>query len=235
MCGIAGYISLKNSIRPFDLKEATKLIEHRGPDAEGFYFTDDEKTGLGHRRLSILDLSTSADQPMFSSNGRYVISYNGEIYNYKELKQELKDKGASLKTTSDTEVILELFAEKGISCFKNFNGMFALAIYDLEQKVLTLCRDQAGIKPLFIYYDETDFIFSSELKAIKAIKKNQLIVNKSAIPYFLHLGFVPHPLTIYNNVQKFPAAQLPATQCKCKNFSNLSSQITYLLEPRVQY
>ena len=226
MCGIAGYISLKNSIRPFDLKEATKLIEHRGPDAEGFYFTDDEKTGLGHRRLSILDLSTSADQPMFSSNGRYVISYNGEIYNYKELKQELKDNGASLKTASDTEVILELFAEKGISCFKNFNGMFALAIYDLEQKVLTLCRDQAGIKPLFIYYDETDFIFSSELKAIKAIKKNQLTVNKSAIPHFLHLGFVPHPLTIYNNVQKFPAAQYLQLNANAKSFSNLSSQIT---------
>ena len=109
-------------------------MQHRGPDAEGFYFTDDERMGLGHRRLSILDLSTSADQPMFSSDGRYIISYNGEVYNFKELKHQLNDKGASLKTTSDTEVILELFAEQGTSCFKNFNGMFALAIYDLEKK-----------------------------------------------------------------------------------------------------
>jgi asparagine synthase (glutamine-hydrolysing) len=226
MCGIAGYISLRNSIKPLNLKKATGLMQHRGPDAEGFYFTDDEKLGLGHRRLSILDLSTSADQPMFSSDGRYIISYNGEVYNFKELKHQLKDKGASLKTTSDTEVILELFAQQGIRCFKNFNGMFALAIYDVEKKVLTLCCDHAGIKPLFIYHDETDFIFSSELKAIKAIKENQLTINKGAIPYFLHLGFIPHPLTIYNNIEKFPAAHCLQVNINTSNFSGINSAIT---------
>ena len=226
MCGIAGYISLKNSIKPLGLKKATGLLQHRGPDAEGFYFTDDERMGLGHRRLSILDLSTSADQPMFSSDGRYAISFNGEVYNFQDLKHLLSDKGASLKTTSDTEVILELYAEQGINCFKNFNGMFALAIYDLQEKVLTLCRDQAGIKPLFIYHDENDFIFSSELKVIKALKENQLTINKSAIPCFLHLGFIPRPLTIYNNIEKFPAAHYLQVNINTANFTNINSEIT---------
>ena len=226
MCGIAGYISLKNSIKPLNLKKATGLMQHRGPDAEGFYFTDDERMGLGHRRLSILDLSTSADQPMLSSNGRYIISYNGEVYNFQELKHQLNDKGASLKTTSDTEVILELYAEQGINCFKNFNGMFALAIYDLQENVLTLCRDHAGIKPLFIYYDENDFIFSSELKVIKALKENQLTINKSSIPYFLHLGLIPHPLTIYNNLEKFPAAHYLQVKISTTGFTDINSAIT---------
>src|ERR1700761_4100470 len=109
MCGIAGYISLNNTFTESCLKKATALIQHRGPDAGGFYFSEDNKVGLAHRRLSILDLSTNANQPMFSANGRYCIVYNGEVYNFTELKEQLKDKGASLRTTSDTEVILELF------------------------------------------------------------------------------------------------------------------------------
>ncbi|MEP6927669.1 MAG: asparagine synthase (glutamine-hydrolyzing) [Ginsengibacter sp.] len=225
MCGIAGYISINNSITTDQLVKATNLLEHRGPDAEGFYFSDDEKLGLGHRRLSILDLSSSANQPMFSMDGRYVMIYNGEIYNFKELKQKLKDNGASLKTTSDTEVILQLFAEQGVSCFKDFNGMFSLAIYDLQKKNITLCRDHAGIKPLFIYYDETDFIFASEIKSIQSIKNRQLTINKNAIPYFLHLGYIPHPLTIFNNVEKFPAAHYLQIDINKYNFQTVLSNI----------
>ena len=231
MCGIAGYISLNNSISPHQLVKATGLLQHRGPDAEGFYFSEDEKVGLGHRRLSILDLSSSANQPMFSSDGRYAIIFNGEVYNFKELKQKLHDKGASLKTTSDTEVILQSFAEQGVSCFKDFNGMFSLAIYDLQKKVLTLCRDHAGIKPLFIYYDETDFIFASELKSIQSIKGSQLTINKSAIPYFLHLGYIPHPLTIFNNVEKFPAAHYLQIDIDRYNFHTIPSNITSFWNP----
>ncbi|MEO8765782.1 MAG: asparagine synthase (glutamine-hydrolyzing) [Ginsengibacter sp.] len=223
MCGISGYISLNNSISPLLLAKATDLLQHRGPDAGGFYFSDDNKVGLGHRRLSILDLSTSANQPMFSSNGRYVIVYNGEVYNFNELKQKLRDKGVSLKTTSDTEVILQLFAEQGVNCFKDFNGMFSLVIYDLVKKVLTMCRDHAGIKPLFIYYDETDFVFASELKSIQLIKSAQLTINKSAIPYFLHLGYIPHPLTIFNNVEKFPAAHYLQIDINSNNFHSIPS------------
>ena len=206
MCGITGYISLDNTINAHELAKATDVLQHRGPDARGCYFSEDGKVGLGHRRLAILDLSTSANQPMLSADGRYVIVFNGEVYNFKELKQKLRDKGASLKTTSDTEVILQSFAEQGVHCFKDFNGMFSLAIYDLQKNMLTLCRDHAGIKPLFIYANETEFVFSSELKSIQVIKGKHLTIDKTAVPYFLHLGYIPHPLTIFNGVEKFPAA-----------------------------
>jgi len=236
MCGIAGYLSLNNSIQAHQLKKATDLLQHRGPDAEGFYFSEDNKVGLGHRRLSILDLSSSADQPMFSSDGRYVMVYNGEVYNYKELTYKLKDKGASLKTTSDTEVILELFAQQGVQCFKQLNGMFALAIYDIQKHIITIARDHAGVKPLFIYYDQGDFVFASELKAIQSMKKSQLSINKKAIPYFLHLGFIPHPLTIYNNTEKFPAAHFLQIDVNSQSFSTLSSSITFFwkLESKIE-
>ncbi len=236
MCGIAGYISLNNSIKPAELMKATSILQHRGPDAEGFYFSDNEKVGLGHRRLSIIDLSSSANQPMFSSDGRYVIIFNGEIYNFRDLQQKLKDKGASLKTTSDTEVILQLFAEQGVECFKEFNGMFSLAIYNIEHKVLTLCRDHAGIKPLFIYYSENEIIFSSELKSLKSIKEKQLAINKKAVPYFLHLGFIPQPYTIYKNVEKFPAAHYLQIDTTQYNFNHLLNNLTpfWRLEARIE-
>ena len=167
MCGIAGYISLNNAITEQQLKQAAALMQHRGPDADGFYFSDDKTVGLAHRRLSILDLSTAANQPMFSADGRYCIVFNGEVYNFNELKQQLADKGASLKTSSDTEVILEFFAQLGPSCFATMNGMFALAIYDKKENIVTLCRDHVGIKPLFYFNDGTTIAFASELKVIK--------------------------------------------------------------------
>lgn len=206
MCGIAGYISLNNNFTQQQLKDAAAVIQHRGPDADGFYFSDNNTVGLAHRRLSILDLSTAANQPMWSADGRYCIVFNGEVYNFYDLKQQLKDKGASLKTTSDTEVILELFAQKGPSCFSTMNGMFAFAIYDKKENKVILCRDHVGIKPLFYYADETDFVFASELKVIKSLIGKRLSVNNGAIPYFLHLGFIPEPLSIYNSTYKFPAA-----------------------------
>ena len=206
MCGIVGYISTTVFFSKEQLREAVSCIKHRGPDAEGFYFSPDGKIGLGHRRLSILDLSPAANQPMFSANGRYCIVFNGEVYNFMELKDQLDNKGASLKTTSDTEVILELFVEKGPLCFANMNGMFAFAIFDMQEKVVTICRDHLGIKPLFLYQDDGVIIFASELKAIKSLVGQRLSINKVAIPYFLHLGFIPQPLTIYNKTNKFPSA-----------------------------
>ncbi|MEP6582776.1 MAG: asparagine synthase (glutamine-hydrolyzing) [Ginsengibacter sp.] len=226
MCGIAGYISLDNSIKPPALIKATSAIRHRGPDAEGFYYSDDGKVGLGHRRLSIIDLSASANQPMFSLDNKYVIIYNGEVYNYQEIRQRLGDKGASLRTSSDTEVLLQSFVEQGVACFKDFNGMFALAIYDIEKKVLTLCRDHAGIKPLFIYCSENEIIFSSELKSIQSVKEKDLKINKNAIPYFLHLGFIPHPQTIFKDVKKFPAAHFLQIDTTQNSFINLSEKVT---------
>ncbi len=226
MCGISGYISLQSNIEEHILKEATNLLQHRGPDAEGFYFSSDKKVGLGHRRLSILDLSESANQPMFSKNGRYCIVYNGEVYNFNELKQELHCKGKSLRTTSDTEVILELFSEKGIHCFEKLNGIFAFAIYDIELGILTLCRDQAGIKPLFYYYDAEQLIFASEIKSIKHLVSGKLTINKKAVPYFFHIGLIPEPITIYEKVYKFSSGNFIQIKTSESIFTNVENQLT---------
>lgn len=213
MCGIAGYISLKKQYTAADLKTAATSMQHRGPDAEGIYISPDEKIGFAHRRLSILDLSSAANQPMMSADGRYCIAFNGEVYNFNELKQQLKDKGTTLKTTSDTEVILQLFIEKGVACFKDLNGMFAFCIYDISNNQATFCRDHAGIKPLFYYADESTILFASELKSIVSLTKNKLQHNHQAISQFLHLGFIPEPFTIYNNIFKFPAAHYLQVDC----------------------
>jgi asparagine synthase (glutamine-hydrolysing) len=225
MCGIAGYISLNKSIAEKQLQHAASLMQHRGPDAEGFYFSEDKKLGLAHRRLSILDLSNAANQPMYSADGRYCIVFNGEVYNFNELKLQLSDRGVSLTTTSDTEVILQLFMEKGPACFATFNGMFAFAIYDIQEQVLTLCRDHAGIKPLFYYADESQLVFASEIKVIKDLLGEKLQVNSEAIPYFFHLGFIPEPLTIYKNTFKFPAAHYLQISTAVNKFEYIQLQI----------
>lgn len=234
MCGIAGYISLNNKFTGQQLKEAAAVMAHRGPDADGFYFSPGNKIGFAHRRLSILDLSTAANQPMFSADGRYCIVFNGEVYNFNELKQQLKDKGASLKTTSDTEVILELFAQTGPSCLATMNGMFAFAIYDKEENKVTVCRDHVGIKPLFYYADEQNLVFASELKVIRTLVDDQLSVCEKAMPYFLHLGFIPEPLTIYNNTYKFPAAHYAEIDLNGNSLAAVSPKPFWQLDSKIE-
>ncbi len=201
MCGIAGYFSENNLFNKADLQTMLQAIAHRGPDATGF-FEAQEFCALGHRRLSIIDLSAQANQPMYSSNNRYVIVYNGEVYNYKELATS---ENLNLKTSSDTEVILELFSKYGSAAFEKFNGMFAMAIYDTHLDELYLVRDRIGIKPVYYYYDNKSFVFASELKAIKAIKHLKLEINKPAVYNFLHVGYIPAPQSIYKNVFKLKA------------------------------
>ncbi|MCB9032283.1 MAG: asparagine synthase (glutamine-hydrolyzing) [Chitinophagales bacterium] len=201
MCGIVGYIS-KNQINKKLFIDTANTIIHRGPNATGFYYNDDKHIALAHQRLSILDLNESANQPFFSACKRYIIIYNGEVYNYIDIKSKYQ---ISTTTTSDTEVILEAYIKVGASIFSELNGMFAFAIYDTVENKLVLARDRLGIKPLFYYYDGDSFAFASELKAIKKLFPN-LGLNKSVIPYFLQLGFIPQPNTIYKNVYKFPTA-----------------------------
>jgi len=198
MCGIAGIYNPKGVDQDV-LKRMSDSIAHRGPDSDGFFVQDN--FGLAHRRLSIIDLSTAANQPIFSQNGRYAIVYNGEVYNHKEIAKELP---IQLKTHSDTEVILEAFAHWGPKMVNRLNGMFAIAIFDKLEEKLYLFRDRMGIKPLFIYRKNGVLAFGSELKALTALK-NQLgfTLNREAIPYFLHLGYIPQPITIYNEVEKF--------------------------------
>lgn len=196
MCGITGFIGQFEG----DFESFNNALSHRGPDAGGIYENESKTLKLGHRRLSILDLSTHANQPMFSNNGRFVIVFNGEVYNFNELKSQYN---LSCNTTSDTEVILQLYIKLGTKTPSLLNGMFAFAIYDKIEQTIFIARDQIGIKPLFYYWDGVNFAFSSELKSFKKLDK-QLTVNKEAIPYFLHLGYIPEPLTIYSEVKKFP-------------------------------
>lgn len=203
MCGIAGFIAA--GLQNEQLQLITDQLRHRGPDAAG-YFNDtheDRHIGLGHRRLSIIDLSEAGNQPMYSHDNRYVMVYNGEIYNFQDIKKE-RFAGMTWKSSGDSEVILESFAKYGTDCFSWMNGMFAVAIWDRQEKILTLARDQVGIKPLYYFHDGQEFIFTSELKSIKVVKKG-LAVNKTVIPAYLNLGYIPHPHTIYQQVYKLGA------------------------------
>ena len=200
MCGIAGIYDPRG-IKDDALKRMSDSIEHRGPDSDGFFTQGN--FGLVHRRLSIIDLSSAANQPLFSESGRYAIVYNGEVYNHRQIAKELSVK---LRTHSDTEVILEAFAQWGPSMVNRLNGMFSIAIFDKQDEKLYLFRDRMGIKPLFVYRKNGVMAFGSELKALTALKGQlDFSTNREAIPYFLHLGYIPQPMTIYNEVEKFPS------------------------------
>lgn len=211
MCGIAGIIHTGNSrFGQEQLVSMTDVLSHRGPDGFGYWRNPGGEVLLGHRRLSILDLSDAASQPMHFRD-RYTIIHNGEIYNYKELREELRKKGYSFKTQSDTEVILAAYDHWEDECVDHFNGMFAFAIWDEELQELFAARDRFGEKPFYYFFDGQQFIFASEMKAIWAagIEKQanlQLLFN------FLTIGYVDNPErpeeTFYSTINKLPPASL---------------------------
>jgi asparagine synthase (glutamine-hydrolysing) len=200
MCGIAGFIS--PNLRKDQLQLITRALQHRGPDAEGFYFEEKNKynVGLGHRRLSILDLSEASNQPFYSRDRRYVMIFNGEVYNYKEVAAKYK---ITTQTTSDTEVIIEAFALKGIDCVNDFNGMFALAIWDTKDEQLFLLRDRFGVKPLVYYQHESNFTFASELKALIKLPFQRKI-NIPALQDYFFSEYIPGDHCILENFYKLP-------------------------------
>jgi asparagine synthase (glutamine-hydrolysing) len=198
MCGFAGILHFDRNriVNKTTLQKMTNVLSHRGPDGEGFYI--DKNIGLGHKRLSIIDLSTG-DQPMISKDKNIVIIYNGEVYNYIELKKELEALGHIFDTTSDTEVILKAYEEWGFDCQKKFNGMWAFAIWDAREKHLFLSRDRIGEKPLFFSLCDNSFLFGSEIKSILAYG----FIYKAAsqlLHIYLSLGYVPAPYTFYNGI-----------------------------------
>jgi len=204
MCGLAGYYSTTHRFSREDLERMTGALAHRGPDAHG-YFTDGI-TGLGHRRLRVIDLSERANQPMTSANGRYEIVYNGEVYNFQEIGARLyrrhNQDAFHFRTSSDTEIILEAFCAYGVDFVNLLNGMFVIVIYDKQEQVLYIFRDRIGIKPLFYFWDGVDFAFASELKSFKAISSIPKELNLDSIRRFLHFGYIPSPFSIYNNIFK---------------------------------
>ncbi|MBT5717335.1 MAG: asparagine synthase (glutamine-hydrolyzing) [Opitutae bacterium] len=180
MCGIVGQLNLdKSPVSPVILKKMTNAIEHRGPDGEGHWI--EENIGLGHRRLSIIDLSPAGHQPMISSDHRHVLTYNGEIYNFRELRADLEAKGYWFRSQTDSEVVLYALAEWGSDALLKFNGMFAFALWDRKEKTLLLARDRYGIKPLYYYKDDKQLVFGSEQKAILEQPAFDRKINKRAL------------------------------------------------------
>ena len=180
MCGIVGQLNFDNTpVSPVILKKMTDVIKHRGPDGEGHWI--DENVGLGHRRLSIIDLSPAGHQPMISADYRYVLTYNGEIYNFRELRTELEAKGYWFRSQSDSEVVLSALAEWGSEALLKFNGMFALAFWDRKEKKLLLARDRYGIKPLYYFQNDKKLVFGSEQKAILEQPSFDRVINKKAL------------------------------------------------------
>ena len=179
------------------------VTTHRGPDGSGTYVTD--SVSLGHNRLAIIDLSEKAAQPMISKDGRYVITYNGELYNYRELKRELKS-SHQFSTESDTEVLLAAYALWGERMLPRLHGIFALAIWDTKEQSLLLVRDHMGVKPLYYASEGTDLVFSSELSALINQSRNNL--DPRSLSLFLEMAFVPGPLTLIQGVKKLPAGHL---------------------------
>lgn len=208
MCGFAGVVSKKNESHLSLVKEATAVLQHRGPEAEGFYVNEEASVAFGHRRLCILDMTMAAAQPM-SYAGRYHLVYNGELYNYLELKKELGKKGCIFQSHSDTEVLLAAYATYGKDCLQHFDGAFAFAIWDEKEQLLFAARDRFGEKPFFFFQDEERFVFASEIKALWQMNVTKE-VNHRLLYNFLTIGYTSNPAdpfeTFYNHIYKLPAA-----------------------------
>jgi len=202
MCGIAGFTQFKKDTDdvPGLLEKMGNAIRHRGPDAAGTYIG--EQIAMVHRRLSIIDLSELGAQPMYSSCGRYVTVYNGEIYNFKSLRRELELDGVHFKGSSDTEVLIALYAKYGADCLNMLNGMFALAIWDINAQELFLARDRLGKKPLYFYRKDDRFIFASEIKAILCASSIDRDIRSDAVQDYFFYQYVPDPKTIFKCIHK---------------------------------
>ena len=237
MCGIVGTISKKN-ISASEIKIMNDSIAHRGPDGEGFFFagnftnninlekiisrpSNNLNVAFGHRRLSIIDLSEQGQQPM-SYMDRYFITYNGEIFNYIEIKEELKKLGYFFKSQTDTEVILAAYDAWGVDCQNKFNGMWAFALFDIEKETVFISRDRFGIKPLYFYQDDNNFIFASEIKAL--LKNDKVITtpSKNFFKDYFYEGANEHG-------QKTPFSNIYRFSCSCYtilNYKNLTDKIS---------
>jgi len=201
MCGICGQFNFAGDepVEPEIVRRMTDSIAHRGPDDEGYFFSG--PLGLGFRRLSIIDLS-GGHQPMFDAQQTVCIIFNGEIYNYKELRQELQKYGHCFRTNSDTEVIIHGYKEWGTDVLNHLNGMFGVAIWDLQRKRLVVARDAMGIKLVYYRIADGRFTFGSEIRAILAGEQSQPEIDSTALNLFLRFRYTPSPLTLFQGIRK---------------------------------
>jgi asparagine synthase (glutamine-hydrolysing) len=207
MCGIAGILAFENSnyrVKPELITSMRDTMIHRGPDGAGIWVAEDGKIGLGHRRLSIIDLSDAAQQPMCNEDGTLWISFNGEIYNHSEIRTELEQLGGHRWKTnhSDTEVILHAFEQWGINCLDKFRGMFAFALWDDKERQLWLVRDRIGIKPLYYSIHHGRITFASEIKALLKDPDQKREVHEEALYHYLSFLTTPAPQTLFDGIKK---------------------------------
>lgn len=232
MCGICGFISKKNISRE-NLIEMNNTMYHRGPDDSGevVFKSDDFNIGLAHRRLSILDLTSAGHQPMLSKDKNIMVVFNGEIYNYNEIKKVLD---YDFTSSCDTEVIIAAYLKWGISCIEKFNGMFAIAIYDKTLNKLFLCRDRIGKKPLYYWIDGCNIVFASELKPIMKLDSFIPLIDKTAVSKFMYYQYIPAPQTIFKNVYKVEPGEIVSFQKgkieKCKYWNVIKNLTTSKLQ-----
>lgn len=226
MCGIAGFADFRKKSSEEILSTMSCAVPHRGPDGQGVYFhqTDDVQIGLGHRRLSIIDLSSAANQPMHY-NGLHLI-FNGEIYNYNEIRNRLMELGHLFLTHSDSEVILHSWEEWGEESIHQWRGMFAIVLYDERKQELVCIRDRAGVKPFHYYWKDGLFLFGSELKSLVAHPGFEKSINKNAVASFLQYLCIPYPHCIYNDTYKLAPGhllrlRLPSREVSVKQYWNV--------------
>ena len=229
MCGIAGIVSTELGTKqdPKTIRLMCDSIVHRGPDDEGFYFSDG--AGLGMRRLSIIDLSGGA-QPIHNEHQNVWVVFNGEIYNFPELRRELESRGHSFYTQTDTEVIVHLFEEFGADCVKKLRGMFAIALWDERQGILLLARDRLGKKPLHYALHNGSLYFSSEIKSLLAAAPGLADVDREAMLYYFQFGYIPDPLTAFRTIRKLPPGHLlefEAGQIRVRSYWDVPSYGTF--------
>ena len=204
MCGIAGMLNFDRAeaVSESRVRTMCDAIRHRGPDDDGYYI--DQNLGMGMRRLRILDLE-GGKQPIFNEDGTVAVVFNGEIYNYLELRRELEGKGHTFRTHSDTESIVHLYEEEGEDCVRKLRGMFAFAIFDTKNRKLFIARDRLGKKPLFYLNDGKRLVFGSELKCITALNEFRLDMDLETLESYFGFGYIPGPRSIYKQVLKLPA------------------------------
>jgi asparagine synthase (glutamine-hydrolysing) len=219
MCGLAGFVDFNKRSLKTQLEKMTDVLMHRGPDDSGYklFETKEAIIGLGHRRLSILDLSMHGHQPMDFEN--FTIVYNGEIYNFREIRVELEKYNYIFHSDSDTEVILKAFHKWGIKCIDKFNGMFLIVIFNKEKNHLTLIRDRAGVKPCFYYHKDNLFLFSSELKSFHKHPGFEKNINFDSLGSYLQYGYISEPNSIFENTYKLESGYYLEIDLKSKKIS----------------
>ncbi len=203
MCGVCGMLSPQHSVDETTIRRMTNSLAHRGPDDSDIWLDIIHGIGLGHRRLSIIDLSPLGRQPMQSSCGRYVIAYNGEVYNFKQLRDELSVLGHTFRGDSDTEVILAAIVQWGLNvALSRFVGMFAIAIWDRKRHALSLVRDRLGIKPMYYGWADNRFVFGSELKSLCNCQNFNKTIDRESLRQYFRYGYIPAPRSVYKNARK---------------------------------